>query len=280
MTVSLHFPEIIMVREWVTSTAVMDDLSLETNLHDETVEFSAIKEEYAEDISGENYHRTEISEDTGEESAVYIKAESMCPVSVGTKFASVEGSKSDSDDGDPLHVGPSVIGDSGDTDYSNCEETTPEGDHCKVKYKLLTSKQVKPFSCKICSKAFSLKGNLVQHMSVHTKEKPFICDVCSKSFAWKSNLVSHMRVHTKEKPFNCDVCCRGFSDKRVLVRHMRVHTKEKPYVCDICNRAFSVKGTLVRHHRVHTKEKPFVCEVCNKSFTCKHHLVNHKAVHT
>lgn len=274
-----------MVREQMTSAAVMDDISLESKFHDETVEFSAVKEENIEDFSRESYHRTEeMSEDTGDDNAVYIKAEGVhtnkCLVSGKIKFANVEGSESDSDDGDPLQVEPSVVGDSEDTNSSNSDRTTPEGNHRKVKYKLLTSKQVKPYSCKICSKAFSLKGNLVQHMSVHTKEKPFSCDICSKSFAWKSNLVSHMRVHTKEKPFNCDICCRGFSDKRVLVRHMRVHTKEKPYVCDICNRAFSVKGTLVRHHRIHTKEKPFVCEVCNKSFTCKHHLVNHKAVHT
>ncbi|XP_047488152.1 uncharacterized protein LOC125038654 [Penaeus chinensis] len=273
-----------MGREWMTSTAVIEDLSLETKLHDETVEFSAVKEEDTEDISGENYHRiTEISDDTDEENAVYIMAEDvhtdMCPVSVETNFANVEGSESDSDDGDPLHVGPTVIDDSGDTDPSDSEEATPEVDHRKAKYKLLTSKQVKPYICKVCSKPFSLKGNLVQHMIVHTKEKTFSCDVCSKSFSWKSNLVSHMSVHTKKKPFNCDVCGRGFSDKRVLVRHMRVHTKEKPYVCDICNRAFSMKGTLVRHIRVHTKEKPFVCEVCKKSFTCRHHLVNHKALH-
>lgn len=55
-----------MVREQMTSTAVMDDISLESKFHDETVEFSAVKEENIEDFSVESDHRTEeMSEDTG-----------------------------------------------------------------------------------------------------------------------------------------------------------------------------------------------------------------------
>ncbi|XP_063600553.1 uncharacterized protein LOC134776736 [Penaeus indicus] len=182
--------KILMDREWMTSTAIMDDQSLETKLHDEIVEFSAVKEEYTEDISEENYPRTtEISDDTDEENAVYIKAEDvhtdMCPVSVETNFANMEGSESDSDDGDPLHVGPTVISDSGDTDPSNSEEATPEVDHRKVKYKMLTSKEVKPYICKVCSKPFSLKGNLVQHMSVHTKEKLLVVMSVANHFLGK-----------------------------------------------------------------------------------------------
>ncbi|XP_042856443.1 zinc finger protein 271-like [Penaeus japonicus] len=259
----------------------MDDSGSGASVHENTAEFIAVKEEDIEDISEENYRGTkeEIIQDVGEKIAVHVKTENGCPVSEEIFFSEDEGNKSDSDNRDPLQVEMSSVSECEDTSSSKNYHMTHKGIHGKVKYKLLTHKQVKPYSCKMCSRAFSMKGNLMQHMSVHTKEKPFTCDICSKSFAWKSNLVSHMRVHTKEKPFNCDVCCRGFSDKRVLVRHMRVHTKEKPYICDICSRAFSVKGTLVRHQRVHTKEKPFVCEVCNKSFTCKHHLVNHMGVH-
>nr|XP_027212286.1 zinc finger protein 664-like [Penaeus vannamei] len=68
-----------------------------------------------------------------------------------------------------------------------------------------------------------------QRIRGHTKEKPYSCEICSKAFTLKCHLVVHLRVHTKEKPYICDICYKDFSYKSEFVRHIRVHTKEKPF---------------------------------------------------
>ena len=41
----------------------------------------------------------------------------------------------------------------------------------------------KPFSCPVCNKNFTRKGDLKQHQdTIHTEERPFICAHCEKTF--------------------------------------------------------------------------------------------------
>ncbi|XP_063764092.1 zinc finger protein 184-like isoform X2 [Eleginops maclovinus] len=137
----------------------------------------------------------------------------------------------------------------------------------------------KPFKCTVCSKSYSNKSNLRQHLTVHTGERPFSCSVCGKSFTYKSNLRLHSNVHTGEKPFSCSLCSKSFTTGSNLRQHLLVHTGERPFKCTFCSKSYTDKSSLKRHLTVHTGEKPFSCSVCGKSFSRVTSLTHHSTLH-
>lgn len=48
------------------------------------------------------------------------------------------------------------------------------------------------------------------HMKSHTDYKPFTCKVCSKSFSLQTSLLKHMRTHGGEKKHLCTTCGKRF----------------------------------------------------------------------
>ncbi|XP_042215479.1 gastrula zinc finger protein XlCGF8.2DB-like [Homarus americanus] len=133
------------------------------------------------------------------------------------------------------------------------------------------------FQCSECSRSFSKKSSLLQHMRVHTEEK-LQCSKCTSSFTNKYKLVEHMRVHTGEM-LQYSECTSSFTYKSKLVEHMRVHTEGK-FQCSKCTSSFTNKYKLVEHMRVHTGDTPYHSTKCNKSFTQKCRMVRHIRVHT
>lgn len=52
------------------------------------------------------------------------------------------------------------------------------------------------YSCPICLKAFSEKGNMKRHTLIHLPQRHrYQCDLCSKGFSWKDNFNRHRRSH-------------------------------------------------------------------------------------
>lgn len=88
-----------------------------------------------------------------------------------------------------------------------------------------------PHRCDFCSKAFTRKEHLLNHVRQHTGESPHRCGYCSKSFTRKEHLINHVRQHTGETPFRCQYCPKAFTRKDHLVNHVRQHTGETPHKC-------------------------------------------------
>ncbi|KAK4317229.1 hypothetical protein Pmani_011673 [Petrolisthes manimaculis] len=138
----------------------------------------------------------------------------------------------------------------------------------------------KPFKCPQCDRAFSLKGNLVQHAKLHSGRKSYQCNDCNKLFLKKSYLDQHARIHSGERPHKCNQCDKAFSLKGNLVQHLKRHTGEKPFTCYECGKSFALKSALKEHDKLHGDDKPFVCRICSKAFRKKVYLVQHTRVHT
>lgn len=119
--------------------------------------------------------------------------------------------------------------------------------------------------CKICGKCFSLKGNLVKHVNLHSGNKPFRCKTCDKCFALRGNLVKHEKLHIGHKLFRCDLCGKCFATRGNLVKHNeRIHFPEdQPFFkCNLCESWFSSRTSLLKHEEKHLK-----CTICGKYFT-------------
>ncbi|XP_057582810.1 zinc finger protein 648 [Hippopotamus amphibius kiboko] len=167
----------------------------------------------------------------------------------------------------------------------------------------------KPYACELCGKAYSHRGTLQQHQSLHTGKRPYRCPFCDKAYTWSSDHRKHIRTHTGEKPYPCPDCGKAFvrsSDLRKhqrnmhsndkpfpcaecgltfnkplsLLRHQRTHLGEKPFRCPTCDREFAVASRMMEHQRVHSGERPFPCPTCGKCFTKSSNLIEHQTLHT
>ncbi|XP_066599439.1 zinc finger protein 260-like [Prorops nasuta] len=112
----------------------------------------------------------------------------------------------------------------------------------------------KPYTCKICHKAFRSYTTRWSHYQRH-KKGSFICEFCGKCFDYKKNLTVHIQTHIpiEERKHQCTRCGKRFLRKCYLNVHMRIHDGVRPYTCDICSFSFTQLGDMKRHRMRHMK---------------------------
>lgn len=81
-------------------------------------------------------------------------------------------------------------------------------------------------------------------LCIFSGETPHRCDFCSKTFTRKEHLLNHVRQHTGESPHRCNFCSKSFTRREHLVNHVRQHTGETPFQCGYCPKAFTRKDHL------------------------------------
>ncbi len=130
------------------------------------------------------------------------------------------------------------------------------------------------YKCIICSKNFSSRGTLRDHVREHRDDANQIdkvqCPICQQKFIYSANLMAHMPIHTEEKEWRCSVCSELFSTQVLLGHHLRKHTGEVSK-CKICGKVFASPKSWFAHMKRHAgiKTHPH-CKICGKRFQRKH----------
>ena len=114
-----------------------------------------------------------------------------------------------------------------------------------------------PQECPICKKRLKSRS-LNSHMKTHTGERPYKCNMCTRSFSLSGNLKRHLRTHTGEKPYKCDVCSRAFSQYDGLRQHKLFHFNLRQFYCTFCGKSFHTKGNLVQHMKTKNCSQKFM----------------------
>ena len=76
--------------------------------------------------------------------------------------------------------------------------------HQGKKVSVEVTKPKQEFKCTICSKSFSKKGSVSEHISLVHGKTPFKCSICNVGFSRKSSLTSHIAQDHEEKKENVD----------------------------------------------------------------------------
>ncbi|XP_052549769.1 zinc finger protein 438 isoform X2 [Tympanuchus pallidicinctus] len=79
--------------------------------------------------------------------------------------------------------------------------------------------------CHVCNHKFQFKHHLQDHMNAHTNKRPYTCRICRKAYIHSGSLSTHMKLHHNEgKPKKfvcCEFCAKIFGHAKVYFGHLR-----------------------------------------------------------
>jgi hypothetical protein len=104
--------------------------------------------------------------------------------------------------------------------------------------------------CGECQLKFSQRNNLNKHIKCHHSNvqlPQYTCDICSKVFSGRELILQHMNVVHKEKRYKCKICKIKFLNLRRVWQHSFDHRGFMPYNCSACNFKTVYKG----YYKIH-----------------------------
>ncbi|XP_050518877.1 zinc finger protein ZFP2-like [Diabrotica virgifera virgifera] len=155
------------------------------------------------------------------------------------------------------------------------------------------------WACKICTKEFHEKEQLMEHYEMHKNttdqlgdidenndaynisSKEVTCPVCLRTYAHMDSYRAHVALKHKPKDHNCDTCKRTFPDDFYLSRHNATHNEDPElYECVICKKFQTKNAKNLYEHitKEHVKEEMY-CKECDKTFLSKTWFEDHKIFH-
>ena len=105
---------------------------------------------------------------------------------------------------------------------------------------------------------------MIQHMHTHKIKVPYNCNQCDMTFTIKEDMISHISTHTSEN-LDPSISVKSDLNKMEVNKDISIQISAKPHQCKFCDRTFIKYGNLQGHEYVHTGEKPFECIPCNEA---------------
>ncbi|KAJ8923740.1 hypothetical protein NQ315_010321 [Exocentrus adspersus] len=131
------------------------------------------------------------------------------------------------------------------------------------------------FSCPICGKIISTKGNLKVHLETHRPKGRYGCDICGRIFKTQCNLFRHKEYHGGVQ-YPCGVCGRVYPTNSTLRAHSITHSDLRPHKCPLCDKTFKRNQDLKFHINQHTGARPYQCPYCPKAFASSGNCFSHR----
>lgn len=139
---------------------------------------------------------------------------------------------------------------------------------------------LKRYPCEHCSFTTYSQKVIRNHVDSHTGNYPFKCTFCSKGYSYRYQLTQHVAMNHTAEGGQCDDCGRVFYNDTTFARHKAVHADNKGFTCEICKKVYESEGLWQRHVNDNHPTEPgsVSCEVCGKSFSLSTSLRLHKRV--
>ncbi|KAK5639383.1 hypothetical protein RI129_011875 [Pyrocoelia pectoralis] len=131
------------------------------------------------------------------------------------------------------------------------------------------------YTCPICGKMISTKGNLKVHLETHRPKGKYGCEICGRIFKTQCNLYRHKEYHEGIQ-FPCVVCGRVYPTNSTLRAHSITHSDLRPHKCPLCIKTFKRNQDLKFHINQHTGARPYQCPYCPKAFASSGNCFSHR----